>query len=197
MVATPATALGDVQGLGGVAQRVLELLAFGDVGERADGAGRETFGIEQDLAAAGEPAEAAIAQTGNGIRPGTGPPLVMAVLSCSMNEFQILGVHGSQPFVAGEQGVAMGDLQKFEEERGAGDLAGDEIQVEHAEAAGGLREFEELGRAAHLGLALAAAKQRLVQAVGEPLYLVAAGRLRHRPPCRPAPPACPCVLAGG
>ena len=51
-----------VERVGGVAQRLFELLALGDVGDGADDARGVVFGVAQQLAAAGEPAHAAVGE---------------------------------------------------------------------------------------------------------------------------------------
>ncbi len=63
--------------------------------------------------------------------------------------FQILRVDGRDPFLAGQCLIAVGQTDEIEEQGGAADAAGDEIQIKDAEAAGGLRKFEKFGGSAH------------------------------------------------
>jgi hypothetical protein len=63
--------------------------------------------------------------------------------------FQVLGMDGRHPFLAGENVIAGGQAEKFEEQGGAADVAAHEIQIKDAEASRGLGEFEEIGGSAH------------------------------------------------
>src|SRR5258707_418356 len=74
----------------------------------------------------------------------------------SSRPVEVFGGLGGQPFVAREKGPVVRESHQFKKQRSAGDLAGDEIQIEHAEAAGGLREFQELGGSAQLRVAATA-----------------------------------------
>jgi hypothetical protein len=165
-------ALGDVQGFRAVAQGVFELLALGDVGDGADRTRGEAFGVIKDLATAGQPAQPAVQEEGAVLglefaAAGNGR------IELRDHPFVVFGVDGGQPFVTREQGGAVGEAEEFEEQGRTGDLTGDEVQIEDAETAGGLRELEKFGGAAHLGLVLATPEDRLVQALREQLHLIA------------------------
>jgi hypothetical protein len=151
----PGHGLREVQGFGGVAQRGLELLAFGDVGHRADGARRQALGVAQHPARARQPAGIAARRQRAVLHlelAGAGDGLVQPL----DHDLEVLRVNRGQPLVAREQRAGILDAGEFVEQRRAGDLAGDEVEFEHAEAARGLREFQEFGGAAQASLVGAA-----------------------------------------
>ena len=144
--------LGDVEGIAGAAELLLELLALGDVAQRTDHVPGLAIGLEHDAAAAREPAIAAAQEQGAVFG------LIVAALEHGGAELldetlEIGRVDGGEPLVLGERQVAMIEAGELEEQRGAGDVAGVQVEVEHAEAARGLGELEKFAGAALLHFA--------------------------------------------
>ena len=164
--------LRDIERLRGVAQRRLEFFAIGDVGDGADDARRKAFGVHQHSAAAIQPAQSAVEQQRTIFgreRAARGD----GVVQFPNHSFEVFGVDGDQPLIAREQRHRIVQARQLEEHRRAGHLAGDEIQVEDAEAARRLREFQQLGRAAQTPFAFAALENSHVQAVRQQLEFIA------------------------
>ena len=166
-------ALRDVERLGFLAERGLEVLALGDVGDRADEPHRHALGIVRDLTARREPADAPVLEERAVLRLEVRAALERVAQGMD-DGFEVHGVDGREPIVAGE-GRAQGlDPDELEEERGRVDLGGLQIELEDAEAADVLHEAQEFGGALQLRLADLAAVDEIVQGFGERIELIAA-----------------------
>ena len=165
-----------VERLGGVAQPFLPLLVLGDLGDGADGARRETFRILDHLTASCQPAQPAVQQQRSilGLELAARGNRIVEPLHQLLI---IFGMNGGQPFAAREGHVPVLEVEKTEERRRAGQLAGDEVEIEHAQAARGVREFQEFGGPAQLCLAFAAAVDGVVQTARQRLDFIAARRV--------------------
>ena len=148
-----------------------------DVDERADEPHRLPVGIFHGLAAAAEPADAAVEQHAAVLgmkHAARGDRGVQFAQGC----LEVLGMNGREPLLARDREMPRFHPQEFEEDRGARELRGRKIELEDAEAACDLRVFQEIRGAARACLALLAARDGLAQACGQPLDLIAARR-RH------------------
>ena len=176
--------LRDAERFGLLLERLLQALAGGDIGDRADEAGWVAIGIAGDLTARGDPAHGAV----RGQRAVFGIE-VQAAADCmteGLNDrLEVLPVHGGEPVVAMESEAVRGNADDLEEKRRRFDLAARQIQIEDAESTGALGKTQELCGAVQLALPGAAEAQGIAHALGEGVELVGPGggrsiRVRQR-----------------
>ena len=148
-----------------------------NIADRADEPHRLPVGIFHGLAAAAEPADAAVEQHAavlgvkHAARGDRGVQL-------AQRRLEVLGMNGREPLLARDREMPRFHPQELEEDRGARELRGRKIELEDAEAARDLRVFQEIRGAARARLALPAERDGLAQTRGQPLDLIAARR-RH------------------